>query len=734
MSSLQEAQEVSKMTKMVGFFSILCIFFFLMSWGLDFEQRPPADLVMGNEAEPATIDPATMTGVPEGRICELLYEGLFEYEPTRYAPALALAQSYQDSEDGLNPTFILRKATWNNRDPICAQDFQYSWMRVALADNASDYAFMINQYIEGADFFGQLVQTDLGDLLKTASEQVSQKHKEFQCTLKEKETGNFIPIQLFDLRSHEEKRKESLGVENTTLFRLNKDALVEALVLLLDGAADTKMFPIELSTSSVSTERLMDRQLPPLCRFKDGREFRAWKRPGTANRYQKLYESGEVYAQKPSGWPVRVLTIPRTLTLTAQQKERIYALLEPFAIQFIWKQDEVQLEIPVADHFDYFSKVGVEVLEDNTLKLKLTKKVPFLLDLLAFHTLRPVHRETIECYPLTWMKPENLVSNGPFDLVEWKIQNRMYFVKNEHYWDKEKVKLNTIEVLPLEDSNTAFSLYETGLVHIILDVPTTIIPYLQKNRPDFLCEPYLGSYFYRCNVTRSPMKNKNLRKALNYALDKEDIVANVSKAGEKVARTFTPPGFPGYNAPEGPEFNPTLAKEYLEKARKELGEEALQKKIELLYNTNANHKSIAERIQSLWKEHLGIQVELANKEWKVYLDDQTNLNYDISRAAWIGDYNDPNTFLDIFITNGDQNRTGWSNTRYDELILKKAALEADPKQRMKYFREAEEILIDELPILPIYFYVTKDMVNAKVKGLNPNIRNLIAFKYLYRTP
>ena len=118
----------------------------------------------------------------------------------------------------------------------------------------------------------------------------------------------------------------------------------------------------------------------------------------------------------------------------------------------------------------------------------------------------------------------------------------------------------------------------------------------------------------------------------------------------------------------------------------------------------------------------------------MYLDDQTNLNYDISRAAWIGDYNDPNTFLDIFITNGDQNRTGWSNTRYDELILKKAALEADPKQRMKYFREAEEILIDELPILPIYFYVTKDMVNAKVKGLNPNIRNLIAFKYLYMIP
>lgn len=721
------------MTKLVGFFCVFTLFFLLISWGLDGEGRPPAELVMGNEAEPATIDPATMTGVPEGRICELIYEGLFEYEPTQYAPAPALAQSYQDSEDGLSPTFILRKAMWNNGDPICAQDFQYSWMRVSLADFASDYAFMINHYIEGADFFGKLVQTDLGDLLTTASEQVAQTQKQFSCTLKEKETGNYIPIQSFDLQSHERHRKEFPLLENTTLLRLEKDAIVEALVLLLEGASETKMFPIELSTQ-VSTERLLERQLPPVCRFENGQEMRTWKRPGSESRYQSLYDQSPLYAQKFSGWPVRILTIPRTITLTIQQKERIHSILEPFAIEFIWKQDEVQLLIPVVDHFDYFSKVGIKVLDDYTLKLKLNKKVPYLLDLLAFHTLRPVHRESIELHPFTWMKPENLVSNGPFNLVEWKIQNRMYFVKNDNYWDREKVKLNTIEVLPLEDSNTAFSLYETGLVHIIMEVPTTIIPYLQKNRSDFICKPYLGSYFYRCNLTRSPMKNKNFRKALNYAIDKEDIVTNVSKAGEQLAQTFAPPGFPGYISPEGPAFNPALAKEHFEKARQELGEEAFRKKVELLYNTNANHKAIAERIQSLWKEYLGFQVELTNKEWKVYLDDQTHLNYDICRAAWIGDYNDPNTFLDIFITDGDQNRTGWSNARYDELILEKAASETDPKHRMKYFREAEEILIEELPILPIYFYVTKDMVSPKVRGLNPNIRNLIAFKYLYLAP
>ena len=140
-------------------------------------------------------------------------------------------------------------------------------------------------------------------------------------------------------------------------------------------------------------------------------------------------------------------------------------------------------------------------------------------------------------------------------------------------------------------------------------------------------------------------------------------------------------------------FDPEKAKEYLALARKELGEDIFKKPIEILYNTNENHKAIAERIQSLWKEHLGLDVQLINKEWKVYLDDQDSLNYEISRSAWIGDYNDPNTFLDMYITNGDQNKTGWSNKRYDEIILKLAALESDPNKRMAYFHEAESILI-----------------------------------------
>jgi oligopeptide transport system substrate-binding protein len=435
------------------------------------------------------------------------------------------------------------------------------------------------------------------------------------------------------------------------------------------------------------------------------------------------------YQTKEIGWPLRILKIPRTLDLNNKQKEWIYEKLAPFGIQFLWKPDEVELRIPVADPYDYFMKVGVEPLNSTELRLTLNKKVPYILDILAFHTLRPVHRETMELFPDTWMKPQNCVSSGAFRLKEWKIQNRMEFEKNPYYWDRHNVKLNRITALPIEDMNTAFSLYEVGLVHIITEVPTTIIPWLTENRSDFHCNPYLGIYFYRCNVTEKPLSNKNFRKALNLAIDKEDIVKHVSKAGERAALSFVPPGFPGYTPAPGPSFNPEEARKYLKLAKEEL-KDPLDQPIPILYNTNENHKAIAERIQSLWQEHLGLKVELVNKEWKVYLDDQNYLKYKISRSAWIGDYNDPNTFLDLFVTNGTQNRTGWSNKRYDELILELAALEGNPEKRMAYFNEAEQILMEELPIFPLYFYVTKDMVHPRVRNFHPNIRNLIAFKYL----
>lgn len=721
------------MARTIGLLLLFVFFIFCISLGLDGTQRAPADLVMANQAEPATIDPATMTGVPEGRICEIMYEGLFEYDPIHYAPEPALVTNYSQSEDGKTYTFQLRKAHWNNGDPIYAEDFQYSWMRVALADNASQYSFMLTQYAEGADFFNQLVQTDLGDILHSASKGLTKKQKDFECTLKDSDFREFWPIQPFDRRNHEILWEGQPKIENTTLLRLNKEVITEVLSLLLEEASKTRRFPIEISTF-VSRERITPAQLPADCRFADGRAFRSWKRHARESFYTDLYENSPLYQEQPAGWPVRVIRIPRTIALTDEQKQKIYSKLAPYAIRFVWKPDEVLLHIPVADHFDYFTKVGIKPIDRFTLQLTLNKRVPFMLDLLAFHTLRPIHRESMEMYPTTWMKPENLVSNGPFDLVEWKIQNRMYFVKNERYWDRERVQLNSLEVLPVEDPNTSFSLYEVGAVDIITEVPTAIVPWLLENRSDFVCNPYLGVYFYRCNVTRSPMSNLHFRKALNYAIDKEDIVKNVSKAGEKAAVSYVPPGFPGYTAVDGPKFNPERARQEMTLARKELGENAFKKNIKLLYNTREDHKAIAERIQSLWQKHLGIQVELTNQEWKVYLDAQENLDYDLCRAAWIGDYNDPNTFLDMYITNGDQNKTGWSNTRYDQLILEKSALEGDPKTRMDYFHEAETILMEELPVLPIFFYVTKDMISPKVRGFYPNIRNLIAFKYLSVVP
>jgi oligopeptide transport system substrate-binding protein len=331
-----------------------------------------------------------------------------------------------------------------------------------------------------------------------------------------------------------------------------------------------------------------------------------------------------------------------------------------------------------------------------------------------------VNRECVEEHGPDWVKPQNIITNGPYRLEARRLRDRIRLVKNPHYWGAENVGLEVVDALPIKSETTALNMYLEGQLDWIITVPNTIIPIL-KQREDFHAAPALITYFYRLNVKKPPLDNVLVRRALNAAMNKREIVEQVTRAGQIPARSLVPPGMTGYVGAEGGEFNVAEARRLLAEAGYPNGRGLPT--IEILYNTNEGHRAIAEVIQQQWKQNLGIDIELRNLEWGVYLDTVTNTQYQVARAGWIADYPDPNTFLDMWLTGGPQNNTNWSNPEYDDLI-RQAGMEADPEKRLRILHEAEAILMEEQPIIPIYFYVTTNMVQPRVKGFHRNVMDI----------
>lgn len=375
-----------------------------------------------------------------------------------------------------------------------------------------------------------------------------------------------------------------------------------------------------------------------------------------------------------------------------------------------------------------FSQVGVRALDNYTLEVRLERPTAFFLDLTSFPTLMPVNRRCVERYGDGWTRPENMVSNGPFRLVEWRINNRIRMEKNPLYWDAQRVRLSSIDALTIESINTGFNVYETGGADYLFGLPLPLVEVLRE-REDCHTDVYLATYFLRFNVTTPPLDDVRVRKALAMAVNKEAIVKYVTRGGEMPATTLVPPGMPDYQPPEGLPFDPEEARRLLAEAGYPGGQGFPN--IEYLFNTSEANKDIAEVIQQMWKEYLGIDITLVNQEWKVFLSTVKNLDYQIARGNWIGDYVDPNTFLDMFVTNGGNNRTGWGDPRYDHLIGA-AAEERDRKKRMEIFQEAERILVEEeIPILPIYYHVSFNIYRPYVMGVYPNVLNMHPWKYIW---
>jgi oligopeptide transport system substrate-binding protein len=419
--------------------------------------------------------------------------------------------------------------------------------------------------------------------------------------------------------------------------------------------------------------------------------------------------------------------------------------------------EAARLRQSAADVASRFGKtLGVYAPDPHTLVVELAAPTPYFLDITSFYSALPVPRHVVERPGMgsAWFLPETVVCNGPFVLEHWRVNDRIRLRRNEQYWGKDEVRSEIIEALPTENATTALNLYLTGEVDWLpSNYPTDLVEQLRP-RSDFYVHAAFTVYYYRFNTTKPPLDDRRVREALNLAIDRDVIVRDVLGLGQLPATHFVPPGVPGYEPPE------TGVRLDVARARKLLAEAGYPEgrgfpAVGVLFNTSEGHKKIAEVVADQLKTNLGITVTPYNQEWQSYLASTRSGNFEISRAAWIGDYLDPNTFLDMWVTNGGNNQTGFSSPVYDSIIRAAADMDGFARSpdallarltrpqpirelleqrtrtegvnerltllrraRMLLLGEAEAILVQqEFPIMPVYYYVDSGLRAPGLRGL-----------------
>ena len=382
-----------------------------------------------------------------------------------------------------------------------------------------------------------------------------------------------------------------------------------------------------------------------------------------------------------------------------------------------------------------FSQVGVRAVNDSTLEITLNAGTPYFLSMLNHYSWYPVHPPTIlkhgkmDELHTPWTRPGNYVGNGVFVLDTWEVNKVIVVKKNPLHWDAQIVRLEAIHFHAIEKALTEERAFRAGDLHVTGTVPLDKIEKYQQRSPELLMvSPYIGTYYYLFNVEQPPLDDVRVRKALSMSIDRAAICTHVLKAGQLPAYHFVPPDTGGYTSQARVTYDIAAAKTLLAEAGYPDGEGFPG--FELLYNTNESHRKIAEVIQQMWQKNLNIKVMLKNQEWKVYLDSTQQGDFQVARAGWIGDYVDPNTFLDLWITGGGNNRTRWSNSDYDNFISTAAAT-SDAAVRFNAFQKAETILLNELPIMPIYLYVSLSLIQPGVRGWYPTLLDHHPYKYVY---
>lgn len=633
-------------------------------WAMRFDSMPPAQFSLQNGTDPKTLDPHRATGSPESRILFNAFSGLLQMLP----------DGEPDPETGLQAM---------SPQPAVARSYE-------VADDKLTYTFHLRDDavwsdgtpITSRDFVWSWTRMlHPGTACEYNFQLFSLPHAQ-AFSSGTVEIGDRVEVELWDRPFPDGRREDEVGEANIQNFPRGT---------MLYGTLKEVRKPAEPQLSDDVDDQTRSESL--------GKWQESWV---YVVDMATVDDNGEINWEQVTG--TKTFCANPNSDIADTDTARIHNVLVAF--------DQLG---------------AMETPDDHTLIVHLKDPLPYFPSLTAYYPLFPVPRHCIEEHGMPmWTKPENIVSNGPYFVSMRRLRDRVRLAKNPTWFDADKVSIETIDALSTEGQNTAMNMYETGQMDWVTDPPSALMETLRE-RDDFLSAPMLSIYFYRMNTTRKPLNDPRIRRAIAMAIDRKQIVEQVTKAGQVPAYSLVPPGIAGYQSPPGLEPNIEKAKALLAEAGYPGGRGI--PKVTILYNTSEGHRAIAEVIQQQLQNTLNIKLELQNMEWGSFLDKTNQIDYDIARAGWIGDYADPNTFLDLWVTDGPQNSTGWSSSVFDRLIGE-AAAEVDASKRMKLLAEAEAIWIEEMPVIPVYFYVSTNIVKPRVEGFFPSPQDIHPFQLL----
>ncbi|YCM45887.1 peptide ABC transporter substrate-binding protein [Verrucomicrobiaceae bacterium 227] len=638
-------------------------------------------LIIGNSNEPKGLDPHLVSGVLESNIIRALFEGLCVEDPAKDGQSLpGAALTWEPSEDFTEWTFNLNpKAKWSDGVPVTAHDFTFSYQRLLSPDPnwPAKYAEMLYFLKNGEAYH----RSKLGHIL-------CGNDPEFPLAWEILKEANFdgdgkIDPAKFDGQKFGDLKEKDLA--KFTKYLANGESIDF----------------VKLNNEKTKFPSLSDAEK---------------KIKLNARGIDKLSKDQLVFVKKNPDfvtWDEKIPADVRQLVL-----DRLIAHHDA-GKPALWEK----------------AQVGVTAVDDFTLKLKLRGPVPFLTEITKHYTWYPVPKHVVlrhgkmnTAYSSQWTRPGNIVSNGPFKLKTWRTNHLLEVERNSLYWDNDKVSLDGIRYLPISNYYTETRMFGDDQLHVTYTVPSELIPMAKEKYPKQLRqEPYVGVRFLRVNTLSKPFDNPKVRRAFALAIDQKAICEKILQGGQQPASGIVPP-FGEYQPPNIIQFNAEEAKALL----KESGYESTSSfpDINLLTTNSDSGLREAEALQAMWQKHLGIKVRIMQREWTTYLQKQYDADYDLCVAGWIGDYLDPTTFLEMWVTDGGNNNTGWGSKEFEGL-LNKAENTADVPTRMGLLSDAEKVIMNDTPVLPIYFYTTNYLIRPEVKNWNPLLLNNHPFKFVH---
>ena len=381
--------------------------------------------------------------------------------------------------------------------------------------------------------------------------------------------------------------------------------------------------------------------------------------------------------------------------------------------------------------------LGVKALNSKTLQITLSSPIPYFVIGLSHIVMAPVPKKVVEKYGQQWTKPQNIVVNGAYKLKEWVVNEKIVLIKNNYYYDRDNVKIEKVTFLPIPEQSTELKRYKAGEIDMLLELPKNQFKNLMKTNPkEVKVLGWLGTYYYYLNMKKKPFDDVRVRKALSYAVNREILASKILGTGEKPAYSFVPGIVAGY-VPPALKWEKWSQKKKNKEAKKLLNDAGFNKsnplRFELLYNTSEQHKRNALAISSMWKKAFdgAVIVTLKNQEWKTYISEKRAGNYEVARAGWIGDYNEPSTMLDLLTIGHSSNNSFYENPEYDK-VMNQARVTQDKKKRNKLYQKADAMISRDVPVIPLFQYSNARLLKPYVGGY-PTVNPLgtIMTKFLY---